>query len=160
MRRPRIIPSLVLPALMLAGCTMPESETPAPPAPEPQPVYKKPPRMNGRGKITSISFEDFFALQQSGKAMIFDARPAFIYQLGHIPGAIHLPKDNCDTQIHSREESIKSALADGKTLVTYCSGPGCPDARTVAIHISGFGYPVSVFHGGWSAWKDAEMPAE
>ena len=160
MRSLRVIAACALPALMAASCALPQPEPAPSPAPARQPVYKKPPRINGRGKITSISFEDFFALQQSGKAMIFDARPAFIYQLGHIPGAIHLPKEQCDTRIHSSEQAIKSALADGQTLVVYCSGPGCPDARTVAIHLSGFGYPASVFHGGWNAWKDAEMPTE
>ncbi len=66
----------------------------------------------------------------------------------------------CDEAIHEKEAEIKSALAAGKTLVVYCSGPGCPDARTVAMHISGFGYPASVFSGGWKAWQEAELPTE
>ena len=99
--------------------------------------------MNGRGEISSISLEDFFMLQQSGKALIFDARPAFFYDLGHIPGAINLPKNDCDEAIANREAEIKAALAAGKTIVVYCTSLTCPDARTVAIHISGFGYPAS-----------------
>lgn len=117
--------------------------------------------MIGRGKLTTVSLEQFFTMQQAGTAMIFDARPAFFYSLGHVPGAIHLPRSkNCDEAIHSRESEIKEALAAGKTLVVYCSGPGCPDARTVAMHISGFGYPVAVFSGGWDAWKEAGMTTE
>jgi 3-mercaptopyruvate sulfurtransferase SseA len=62
--------------------------------------------------------------------------------------------------IASYEEQIKKAIADGKTVVTYCNGFLCPDAHTVASHISGFGYPASVFSGGWDSWKEADMPVE
>jgi rhodanese-related sulfurtransferase len=129
-------------------------------APAGEAEYKKPIRMHDRGKISSISLEDFFMLHQSGKTLVIDARPAIFHQFGHIPGAISLPAKNCDPVIARREDEIKKAVADGKTIVTYCSGLLCPDARTVAAHISGFGYPASVFSGGWDAWKDAGMPVE
>jgi rhodanese-related sulfurtransferase len=138
------------PTAQVAGATAPQAEKP----------FKKKPRMNGRGEITSISLEDFFVRHQAGQAMVFDARPGFIYQLGHIPGALNLTKHNCDAKIHDLEAQIKAALADGKILVVYCSGIMCPDARAVATYISGFGYPASVFSGGWDAWTEAGMPAE
>ena len=135
---------------------MPSSGNDASPAPE----FKKPVNMNNRGKVTSISMDQVFALQQSGKAMIFDARPAFFYQVSHIPGAVSLPKNNCDAVIHAKEADIKAALAEGKTLIVYCTNLMCPDARTVATHLSGFGYPASVFHGGWESWQEAGMPTD
>jgi rhodanese-related sulfurtransferase len=113
--------------------------------------------MNGRGAVTSISFDQFYALHDAGKTMVFDARHPLFYRLGHIPGATNLPLPDCDTSIHKREEEIKAALAEGKTIVVYCSGITCPDARSVARRISGFGYPASVFHGGWDAWSKAGL---
>jgi 3-mercaptopyruvate sulfurtransferase SseA len=130
-----------------------------PAAPE-KPKFKKPPRMNNRGEVTSISLEQVFMLQQSGKAYIVDARPGFFFGLGHIPGAINLPKNTAEEAIHHREAEIKEAIASGKTIVVYCSSFTCPDARSVAIYFSGFGYPASIFSGGWDAWKDAGMPTE
>jgi rhodanese-related sulfurtransferase len=165
-RAPSLVAAL---GLTLAACTQPApQEAPAAPAapstaataPEIEKPFKKKPRMNGRGEITSISLEDFFVRHQAGNAMIFDARPGFIYQLGHIPGALNLTKHNCDAKIHKLEPQIKAALAEGKILVVYCSGIMCPDARAVATYISGFGYPASVFSGGWDAWTEAGMPAE
>ena len=153
-------------SLILAACANQPKVAPATPPETPKeaqagaPKFEKKPRMNGRGEVSSVSFEEFFALQQAGKAMIFDARPAFFYNLGHIPGAISLPKNNCDEKIAARESAIKAALADGKSLVVYCTSMTCPDARTVAIHISGFGHPVKTFSGGWDAWKEAGMPVE
>lgn len=154
--------SISLLALVFASCVEPQVPAAIPSeaaAPE-KPAFKKQPRMHDRGRISSLSLEEFFTLHQSGKALVFDARPGFFYSLGHIEGAIHLPKTNCDEQIHQRDAEIKAALAAGKTLVVYCSGPGCPDARTVATHLSGFGHPVSIFSGGWDAWKKADLPAE
>ena len=160
--RTSILPAAL--ALALAACAGPAKTAPtaAPekPAEPAKPKYKKPVRMNGRGDLSSISLEQVFGLQQSGKAVIFDARPAFFYNLGHIPGAISLPKSNCDEAIHNREAEIKAALAEGKTLIVYCTSITCPDARAVADHISGFGYPAAIFTGGWDAWKDAGMPTE
>lgn len=158
----RISRSSVCLAFALTACAGPtqpaltaKQDSPAAKVP-----FKKPVRMNGRGKISSVSLSEFFALQQAGKAMIFDARPAFFYHLGHVPGAIHLTKSNCDEAIAQREPAIQAALAKGKSIIVYCSSFTCPDARSVAIHISGFGYPVKIFSGGWDEWKTADMPSE
>lgn len=120
----------------------------------------KPPRMNGRGKITSISLTELFPLQQSGQVLIFDARPGYFYNLGHLPGAVSLPKMNCDAQITKREDEIKAALAAKKTIVVYCTNLLCPDARTVANHLASFGYSSSVLSGGWDSWKESGLPTE
>lgn len=150
----------------LVSCTPPAQEAPAPsPAPKktaeaPAKPVKKQPRLNGRGKMSSISLEEAFALQQSDKAVIYDARPHFFYALGHLPGAISLPKANCDAEIAKREAEIKAALASGKTIVVYCTNFACPDARTVAMHLADFGYSSSTLSGGWEAWKESGLPTE
>ena len=143
----------------LCGCSDPASPGP-PAASPPAPTSTKPIRKYGRGEISSIGIEEFFALQQSSQALIFDARPAFLYHLGHVPGATHLSKDRCDEAITARKSEIEAALAQGRSLVVYCSNRTCPDARTVAIHLSGFGYPAKIFSGGWNEWREAGMPAD
>ena len=163
MTGPRTRSSLLVLALALASCAVPPAHAPAgapSTAPAAKPEYHKPVRMTGRGSLASVSLGDFFALQQSGKALIYDARPAFFYHLGHVPGALNLTKSRCDDQIVARQSEIQTALANGRTLVVYCTGMTCPDARAVAIYLSGFGYPAMIFSGGWAAWKDAGMPVE
>ena len=125
-----------------------------------KPKVKKPVRMNGRGEISSISLEEMFALQSSGKALIFDARPGYLFHLGHIPGAESLPKSDCENSLAEMDERLKSAVANGSTIIVYCSGLFCPDARSVAIHISGYGHPVKIFSGGYDAWKKADLPTD
>ncbi len=154
-------------ALALASCAPPAQEV-AKPASEPAvaaerkpaPAPKKPVRMNGRGKVSSISLTDCFTRQQNGEILLYDARPRFFYALGHIPGAISLPKDNVDAEIPKHEAEIKAALAGGKTIVVYCTNLLCPDARTVANHLAGYGYPSSTLTGGWESWKNAGLPTD
>ncbi|MCU0780423.1 MAG: rhodanese-like domain-containing protein [Akkermansiaceae bacterium] len=133
--------------------------TPTEPPVAAAPAFKKPVRMTGRGEVTTMSFERFFELHQAGKILLFDARPAYFHAQGHIPGAINLPKDDCDLRIHHNETAIKAALAEGNVIVVYCTNRLCPDARTVARHISGFGYPAAIFSAGWEAWLEAGLPA-
>jgi len=151
--------TLVALAAGLASCAQPASEATAKKvaatAAKPKPVL-----MNGRGKVTSISLTELFALQQSGNVLLFDARPGYFYFLGHIPGAISLPKPDCDAQITKREGEIKAAIAAKKPIVVYCTNLLCPDARTVANHLAGFGYSSSVLSGGWESWKESGLPTE
>lgn len=153
-------------AFAILSCAEPPTEpasekiAPSPSAKPAQTLGKNPPRLHGRGKVSSISLEDFFALHQSNQVLVIDARPTLFHQLGHIPSALSIPSKSGEAAITKHESQIKSAIADGKTLVVYCSGYLCSDARNVAMQISGFGYPSSVFSGGWDAWKDAGMPTE
>ncbi len=158
-----------LTALGLISCVEPAREVPVStvPAGKMTPAGKraatnkpKAPRMNGRGVITSISLEKLFELQQSGNALIYDARPGFYFSMGHIPGAFNLPKADCDAQITERKAEIEAALAAKKTIVVYCTNLTCPDARTVAIHLASFGYSSSTLTGGWDSWKESGLPTE
>jgi rhodanese-related sulfurtransferase len=160
-RRPPALITVAI-ALLAASCASPAREVPMKkPAPAAVKAAKKPPvRLNGRGEVSSVSLADLFALQQSGQVLLYDARPRFFYALGHIAGAISLPKADGVAQIEKREAEIKAALAAKKTIVVYCTNFACPDARTVAIQLSSFGYPSSTLSGGWESWKEAGLPTE
>lgn len=145
-------------SLMLAACTVPAQNVASPEMAKPvsgKPVSEKP-----RAVVSTITLEDFFQLHETGKALVIDARPSFVYQFGHVPGAINLPKSRCDEEISKRGAVFRSSVAAGKKIVVYCTGLTCPDAKTVADHLAASGIPSSVFHGGWDAWKEADMPVE
>ncbi|MDX1680476.1 MAG: rhodanese-like domain-containing protein [Akkermansiaceae bacterium] len=115
------------------------------------------------GERSSISLEDLFLKHQSGQVVVIDARHPWFFHRGHIAGATNVPSDEefePDALIATRLEKWKSAIAEGKTLVVYCDGLLCSDARTVSRAISKQGLDVSVFGGGWEAWKKANLPIE
>lgn len=162
----RMLMAALAAGLATQACTPAPIVAPPPTAPA-QPtaapagkIEKKPSTTSVGEKVASIGFDEFFALHQEGKALVFDSRPAYHHQLGHIPGAASLPKDAGPDAIAAVENDIRQALADGKTIVVYCSGMLCADARTVARRIAAAGYPASVFSGGWDAWTDAGLPVE
>jgi rhodanese-related sulfurtransferase len=141
--------------LLLAACSAVVSPPPCPPPPTPKPAAAK-----LRAEVSTISLEDFFQLQESGKAVIIDARPSFVYAFGHVPGAINMPKNHCEEMIAKREAGFRSAIHAGKKIIVYCTGPNCPDSRTVADHLALSGISSSVFPGGWDEWKEAGMTSE
>jgi rhodanese-related sulfurtransferase len=147
--------------LAVASCTPPVQKAPEIKAETAgKKATPRPVRMNGRGKVSSISLTEAFTLQQSDTALILDARPRFFYSLGHIPGALSFPKSDCDALIAKHEDQIKSAIAAKKTVVVYCTNLLCPDARTVANHLAGSGYSSSTLTGGWESWKESGLPTE
>jgi len=148
-------------ALAMVSCSPRERQaTVGKPEQSVKKTTSKPVRMNGRGKVTSVSLVQAFELQQSDKAFVIDARPMFFYGLGHLPGAVNFPKANCDALIERHESEIKAALAANKTIVVYCTNLLCPDARTVATHLADYGYSSSVMDGGWESWKSSGLPTE
>lgn len=154
----RDIGFLTVVALALTACAAPPNPAPSPETGKPG--SPKPAPEISRAETSTITLEEFYQLHESGKALVFDARPSFVYQFGHIPGAINLPKSRCAEGIAKRDDEIKSALAAGKTLIVYCTGLTCPDAHAVATQLSISGHPASVFKGGWDAWREAGMPVE
>ena len=136
-------------AVGLVSCAEPARQEPVKKTAAPVVKETRPPEPpKPRGKITPISMESLFTLHQTGQVLLFDARPSFFYSLGHIQGAISMPKGGSVAHIGQREAEIKAALAAGKTIVLYCTNASCPDARSVAVNLSGFGYPCSVLVGG------------
>lgn len=113
-----------------------------------------------QGKVSSISLTDAFALQQADGALICDARPPFYFAMGHIPGAINIPKGNCEDVIAARKSELDAAVAAKKPIIVYCTNFLCADARTVATHLAYNGISSAVMGGGWDSWKESGLPTQ
>lgn len=154
--------ALAAASLALASCaTKPATPAATAPAPAPKQKIEKPKlKASERGEIDSISMEDTFQHQQAGTALIFDARPTYFFKQGHVTGAMSMPWDVVDETIKGREGQLNKAKADKTPIIVYCTNSLCTEARTVARHLSRFGYSSLVFHGGWDAWREAGLPTE
>lgn len=88
-------------------------------------------------------------------AMIVDARSPELFALGHIDGAISLPMVDIDSTL----PDFLSRVGKDQTLITYCSGFGCPDSFDLGVRLIEAGYrDVRVFEGGFPEWRDAGLP--
>ena len=150
---------MFLAAGLLTAC---QDASPAPPpaAPAPSPVRTTPATRPAPGKISAIGIDAFFTRQQTGAALIYDARPNFVAGFGKIPGAINWPAARFEQDLPRHETEIRSAGSDGRLIVVYCTDSACPDARALAEKIAARGHDVCVFEGGYAEWKTAGLPVE
>jgi rhodanese-related sulfurtransferase len=85
--------------------------------------------------------------------VVVDSRSQDAWDLGHLPGAVHLP---------TREIAARAAeLIDPSTVVvTYCWGPGCNGATRAALAFAQLGYQVKEMIGGYEYWVREGFPTQ
>lgn len=127
--------------------------------PQSKPV-KMPPTNRKLGSSKGIGLDDFFALQQSGKVLIYDVRAPYFYEIDHIPGAINWPYTEYEAEVRQRDIEIQKAIKNGKPVVLYCFNLGCPEARNVAKKLSRRDYDVRVVTMGIDSWREAGLPLD
>ncbi|MEM1060012.1 MAG: rhodanese-like domain-containing protein [Verrucomicrobiota bacterium] len=107
----------------------------------------------------ALDLEAFRQFVQAGQGLILDARPAIFHQLGHVPGARSLPRDDFENAYRL----LRANLDQNKSqpLVIYCSSASCEDSHLVADALRDLGFSnVTIFTGGWAAWTRAGLPEE
>lgn len=111
-------------------------------------------------RVTTIDLTTFFSLREAGKVLVYDVRPMWMYDVGHIDGAQSWSGTALVEQFAARDREMIAARKAGKTVVVYCSNTKCQDARKVAGWLAKQGHATAVLDGGWDAWKEAGLAAE
>ena len=86
---------------------------------------------------------------------IVDALGGDYYAKQHLPGAVPLAPPDVDSQA--------SALLPDRDapIVTYCTGPACPNSGQVADRLTALGYTnVRKYREGIEDWTGAGLPTE
>jgi len=82
--------------------------------------------------------------------IVLDARAAAFYELGHIPGALSLPRE----EFAERYQELEGRISGATKIVVYCSDQYCDDSHFVAHVLTRLGHKeVFVFSGGWKSWE-------
>lgn len=106
-----------------------------------------------------VSLDEFSKIVKEKKILILDARPEIFHRLGHIPGALSLPRDDFENAYMALKETLESRKT--QPVVVYCSGSSCEDSHLVKSSLEALGFTqISVFKGGWSEWTQAGKPEE
>ena len=110
--------------------------------------------VEAKANIGRVSDEELkTAIENDEPIVILDVRDKDLYEAGHLPGAISLPRA-------AIELDIDEIVPDQDTkVVTYCGGEtrGSLSAHTLQI----MGYEnASVLTGGFRGWKSAGLPVE
>jgi rhodanese-related sulfurtransferase len=96
-------------------------------------------------------------LFDAGAALFLDARDAPEYEAGHIPGALHLTRND----VLAEPGRLAALPARDRPVVTYCEGGACESSLDLARTLVEAGYRrVLVFSGGMPEWSAAGHPVE
>ncbi|HVN71692.1 MAG TPA: rhodanese-like domain-containing protein [Desulfomonilia bacterium] len=101
--------------------------------------------------------DECWQLLSSGKAVFLDAREADLYRMGHLPGALHMPKDRVTQNL----QKLKGLERGYKVLITYCDGKDCGKARELEVELERVGITsLGIFEDGWQGWMDKGYPID
>ncbi len=100
-----------------------------------------------------ISVDEAKAAHEQGTATFVDARGAAAFEVGHVPGAIHLPADEAAVILGVQSVPLPP---DG-LVITYCDGADCQlsEALGMLLEENGVCQQVRVLEGGFPAWTAA-----
>ena len=106
-----------------------------------------------------LSLEEFKDLVRQDQGLVLDARPEIFHRLGHVPGAIALPRN--DFENYYRKHQAELEKDKNQILVIYCSSGFCDDSKLVEASFRKLGYTqISIFEGGWDEWTRSGSPEE
>ena len=102
-----------------------------------------------------ISRDELKAAIGAGTVTVVDALGGEYYAKQHLPGAVALAPGDVDAL-------ASAVLPDkGAAIVTYCTGPSCPNSGQVANRLTALGYAdVRKYAEGIEDWTGAGLPTE
>ena len=102
-----------------------------------------------------ISREELKAGIDAGTVTVVDALGGDYYAKQHLPGAVALAPGQVDAMASSVLSNRDAAI------VTYCTGPSCPNSGQVADRLTALGYAnVRKYREGIEDWVGAGLPTE
>ena len=102
-----------------------------------------------------ISRDELKAGIDAGTVTVVDALGGDYFAKQHLPGAVALAPGDVDAL-------ASSVLPDrDAAIVTYCTGPSCPNSGQVAGRLTARGYAnVRKYRDGIEDWTGAGLPTE
>lgn len=105
----------------------------------------------------TLNLDQFAEFLETQQGTVLDARPEIFHRLGHIPGALSLPRDDFENAY----PALQSKLETDRTqpIAIYCASASCEDAELVKKALSALGFTrLMIYEGGWAEWERAGKP--
>jgi rhodanese-related sulfurtransferase len=137
-----LIPALVI-ALIIGGCASATHKT----------MTTKEMVAEAKESICEVTVSEAKGLLDKGGYIFLDCREPKEYKMGHVPGALNIPRGLLEFKI------VNKVADKSSPIVMYCKsgGRGCLAACTLCR----MGYEnVMNMDGGWLAWEKAGYPVE
>jgi rhodanese-related sulfurtransferase len=106
-----------------------------------------------RKSICEISVSEAKEILDKGGVLFLDCREPKEYKMGHVPGAMNLPRGLLEFKI------AKQVPDKNENMVVYCKTGGRACLATCTLCRMGY-KNVKNIAGGWKAWEKAQYPIE
>ena len=103
--------------------------------------------------ICEVSVAEAKALLDKGGEIFLDCREPKEFKMGHVPGAINIPRGLLEFKIG------KKIPEKDQNIVMYCKSGGRSCLATCCLCRMGY-KNVKNMDGGWKAWEKAGYPIE
>ncbi|MES2572053.1 MAG: rhodanese-like domain-containing protein [Verrucomicrobiota bacterium] len=122
-------------------------------------VLNSPRQDSRKPPVNVVTLEEVISLiSRPEEVLVLDARPRIFYDLGHLPGARNLSREQFEIDLASLETILR---VPGRNLLIYCSDISCEDGAHVAAALQERGMgPLLLFPGGFAEWEAAARPVE
>lgn len=99
-------------------------------------------------RITEVTPQQVREMRQRGEdAVYLDVREPNEYNLGHLPGAMHVPRGQLETK-------LEGMLPRGRKVVVYCAGGSRSALAADTLKQMGYG-DVASMSGGFRQWAES-----
>ena len=109
---------------------------------------------SAKAEISSITVAEAKDLLDKGEYLFIDVREPDEFKMGHIPGAVNIPRGLVELRIGAQVEENKDAK-----IVIYCKSGGRSSLATQSLAKLGYKKLLNM-DGGWIAWEEAGYPVE
>jgi len=106
-----------------------------------------------KNNICEVSVSDAKAMLDKGGYLFLDCREPKEYKMGHVPGAMNIPRGLLEFKI-SKKIPDKNSM-----IVMYCKSGGRGCLATCTLCRMGYKNTKNMA-GGWKAWEKAGYPIE
>lgn len=99
-----------------------------------------------RSRITEIDASEAIAAHDDSDVVFVDVREPNEWNLGHVPGAVHIPRGQL-------EGKIEQTVERGRRVVVYCAGGSRSALAADTLKQMGYDRAESL-RGGFRAWAE------
>ena len=109
--------------------------------------------IEAKKNVCEITVAEAKEILDGGENLFIDCREPKEYKMGHVPGAINIPRGLLEFKID------KKVPDKNQNIVMYCKSGGRSCLSTCTLCRMGY-KNVKSLGGGWKAWEKAGYPIE
>ncbi len=104
-------------------------------------------------RIREVSAADVAGmLERKAPVVVLDCREPQEWNLGRIPGAVHIPRGQIETK-------VETMIPRDASVVIYCAGGNRSALAADTMQVMGYA-DVTSMAGGWAAWMQVGGPVD